>query len=888
MARRRKPNEEQEIDLPYPLDGLEENRGFMHQRPGTTVNTLNCRSFEPFTGRARGGQRSGTVKFVPNAPNPGMAIQDLNHLTITAETAAPANSSDSFSYSQGTSNGLGIAAVTTGVSEFSGLAATSGYVFMCSTWDNANNLYVAMVNQTTGVVLVYCIGINGNVVWTNNLLSVATGTNRNVNGLAYMQVAATGAQWLFIAVTTTNAPFSAPTSTACKIHRLNAVSGAIDTLAWQSSGIYQGVATGRNLFFSTAAHNCLCVLGTTLAVDCCGASSGSPNLTGFNGSLAGQQANLFQTPYPIQTQSMTPVKIVTDGTANFYCLPSTATGQIVKIGLSGILQWAGAQTATDPCRSICYDSLTNQLITLCTNSPYLRSINITTGALTPNVTSPLAAAYDEIDSDGEGNFVCWRNSQSTHDVVGINQSLGVSWGPSTLANAVHSGASVNKGVPAFPTPILGSRIILGMAVAGGVVSSFSSTGINTITNGAVLNAAAPVIFSAQEGENMYYADGVSYWYYNALTAAMTKWTPDSGTMPLDNKGGVASLIENWRGRILLAGFKANPNLYWASAQFDPFNWNTSPQTATVTEAVAGDTGLAGYPGGVINCMIPYTDDVCIFGDASAIWQLTGDPANGGTFDLVSNRIGIAWGRPWAIDPLQQIYFFSTRMGIFKMTPGALPVRMSQQIERRLENIDLSQTLVRLAWDVTNQGLWVFVTPIYYGNVAYNFFWEERTNAWWVDQFANLQHQPLAVHVFDGDTANCRNIMLGGHDGYIRIIGNQYPNDDGTPIQSFVFLGPLPNKDWDELLLKDIQATLNAGTDAVTWGIYVGETAENAYVSSPVATGTWNGNRNHVSYVRRSGKAIYVKLSSNTSWALERVTARFMALGKVRRRGGVGT
>ena len=87
-----------------------------------------------------------------------------------------------------------------------------------------------------------------------------------------------------------------------------------------------------------------------------------------------------------------------------------------------------------------------------------------------------------------------------------------------------------------------------------------------------------------------------------------------------------------------------------------------------------------------------------------------------------------------------------------------------------------------------------------------------------------------------------------------------------------------------MLLKDVQAVLAEDSGDVTYEVFVGTTAEEALASEAVESGTWSAGRNPVSFVRRAGHAVYVKISSQERWAMENIRARVAARGKVRRRG----
>jgi hypothetical protein len=222
--------------------------------------------------------------------------------------------------------------------------------------------------------------------------------------------------------------------------------------------------------------------------------------------------------------------------------------------------------------------------------------------------------------------------------------------------------------------------------------------------------------------------------------------------------------------------------------------------------------------------------------------------------------------------------------------------MSQQIKKRLEQIDLSRTLsgnlVRMTWDLKRRGLWVWITPYDDSKATTHYYWEARTDAWFPIQFDNPDHNPLAVHVFDGDSPDDRVILLGGRDGRIRYLDKNGTDDDGRAIENYVFLGPCPNKMLDDLMLEWMQPTFATDAGKVRYDVYVGPNAEDAFNGAfdrdgeavdGVIHGYFGGGRNPVAFVRQAGFAIYVKLSSTDAWALERLTIKYKSMGAVRRR-----
>lgn len=393
-----------------------------------------------------------------------------------------------------------------------------------------------------------------------------------------------------------------------------------------------------------------------------------------------------------------------------------------------------------------------------------------------------------------------------------------------------------------------------------------------------------VVFSAPSQQKLWFADGINYCYFDARLGTVEDWVATAGTLPVDSDNNTPRLICTWRGRIVLSGLILDPQVWFMSAVDNPRDFDYEPVEATPTQAVAGNNSPLGTVGDMITALVPATDDRLYFGGDSSIWQMTGDPMAGGQIDLVSSTIGFAWGEAWCKDPLGTVFFASNRMGVYAMTPGNQPQRISQQIEQELATINSGTHSVRLQWDDYYQGFHMFVTPLDEPGASTSWFYESRAGAWNKTVFGNSSHSPVACCIFDGNLPTDRVALIGSWDGYVRYFTSDATDDDGTAIDSFVWIGPLLTKDMDDLLIKDLQAILGDGSGDVTYAVYVGATAELALQSTAITSGTWSESRNLLNLVRVAGHAVYVKLSSSNQWALEQIRVRMAGQGKVRRRG----
>lgn len=401
-----------------------------------------------------------------------------------------------------------------------------------------------------------------------------------------------------------------------------------------------------------------------------------------------------------------------------------------------------------------------------------------------------------------------------------------------------------------------------------------------------------VLYSSANNQKLYFADGVHYVYFDPSLNQVLNWVPGTtdilgnpitSVLPVDNLGNTPRLITTWRGRTCLSGLIDDPQNWFFSAISDPNNFDYNPIFASPSQAVAGNNGPLGLVGDVVTTMIPYTNDILVFGGDHTIWIMNGDPNYGGQLDLVSDAIGMAWGIPWCKDPYGTIYFMSNRTGVYSMVPGQVPVRISREIDHLLESIDTGTNAIRLVWNDRFQGFHMYITSLAGAQAQTHYFWEQRSSAWWQDQFENNNMNPVTVATTDGNLPGERGVIIGSWDGYVRYTTGPATTDDGSMISSSVMLGPFLTPDLDDVLFKDIQSIMAAESGDVTYNVYVGETAEIALTTSPVATGTWSAGRNFTDLIRYAGHAIYVQITSTNAWAMESVRCRIQSEGKVRRR-----
>jgi hypothetical protein len=433
-----------------------------------------------------------------------------------------------------------------------------------------------------------------------------------------------------------------------------------------------------------------------------------------------------------------------------------------------------------------------------------------------------------------------------------------------------------------------------LAVADGDIVKLTSSGGYADpaggTGASALNSSdnSPVVFSAVQLGVVYYVDGAVYKKYTASTDTVATWTASTaGTLPLSGSN-TAKLICSWGGRIVLSGVAGDEHNWFISALNDPLDFDYATDFSE-DDAIAGNTpNAAGKCLDIINCLLPYSEDILLMGCDHSIYMMDGFPTAGGRMVLLTESTGMSWGRPFASDENGVFYFFGSRGGVFRITDlNSPPQRITQgRIDNQLTSIDLTANIVRMAWDDAEQALRVFITALD-GTASTHWYWCRRTDSWWKVVYADPDHNPLCVHTIDADDPDDRKLLLGCVDSRVRYHSATAKDDAGTAISSHVYLGPMKMQGDAVFRLDELQATLDNDSDQVEFEVISGRTYQDAYENAtPDYSGRWGFGKNMADRRRASGRAIFVKISNDTtsaSWAFESLLARVHPFGPIEQR-----
>ena len=404
---------------------------------------------------------------------------------------------------------------------------------------------------------------------------------------------------------------------------------------------------------------------------------------------------------------------------------------------------------------------------------------------------------------------------------------------------------------------------------------------------AKLDADANYYWMELLSQKVYMGDGLKYMVYSPKTNELTKLLA-AGSGEIPEKCAIAAV---YRGRLVLARSAEQPTNWYMSAVDQPTNFDFFPPTITSDQAVFGNNAPAGLCPDIVNALIPYSDDYLIFGCDQSIWRMTGDPMEGGAFDRMSDSTGMAFGKSWCKDPEGVIYFFGSKGGVYRMTPGQPPQYLSDSrdgqdvsIQNRLKDLDMSRYRVELSWDFERQELGVTQIP-YAENetgIPLSWRWSSKTNAWWEDDLGAAGLMPYSIWSADGDLPGDRRLIYVCQDGYLREVDSDANGDDGTAIDAYVTIGPVASPEDVEVMLNRLKGFLAREQSGCTYEVYVSD--DPSTLGQVVAKGNLKPGQNPRLPVRKRGAFLWLRLRNtklNERYAIESLSGDVTAMGQRR-------
>ena len=353
-------------------------------------------------------------------------------------------------------------------------------------------------------------------------------------------------------------------------------------------------------------------------------------------------------------------------------------------------------------------------------------------------------------------------------------------------------------------------------------------------------------------------------------------TKSFGSMP--NKAYLGCL---YNGRPVLSGNPEESYQWYMVRQFNP--WDFAYIANDAQTPVKGGNSDAGELGDIIRALIPYKDDFLIFGCATTISYMMGDPAAGGAIRELDLTTGIFGAKSWCFDGEGNFYFWGTN-GLYATPIPGTPVCISEQSLPDLvsdEAADPSTHRIVLGYDRKRRGILIAITKLSDGSHS-NYWYDLRTKGFFPESSASDSHGVYSMFYYPANDEDYRDLLVGCKDGYIRKFDSSTKNDDGTTIDSYVNMGPisLGNTPFTEGSIGPLDIVLGGGgssgtetdSDDAAFKVFVNDTAAGLVEDleangTPVFGGTASGpGRRRGSKKLQSARGVYggVRIGNNAS------------------------
>ena len=457
--------------------------------------------------------------------------------------------------------------------------------------------------------------------------------------------------------------------------------------------------------------------------------------------------------------------------------------------------------------------------------------------------------------------------------------------------------------------IVGRRHVT--AVSGGKVHSTTPDDLSNFTIRSTsqdLSTNVNRIDGTSFFENIYFVDGSNYKYFDSSQMKVLDWNTldengeinTNSTLPGGNgdtglygsgtsdENPRCTIIKSWLGRLVMAGKSDEPQNWFMSAVGDAtdFDPDSSAPGASVWGSKSENIGEISDP---IIAIAPSIDNRLIISTSNYIYAMTGDPLWDGTqLVSISTEVGFIGPDAWCYGPNRVLYFMGPN-GLYALAPNEFNITQtnrlsSGKLDKTFKDLDLSSSACKLVYDNVNHGVHIFLTPANQStDKRSHYFYDSRTNSFWPMEYPGVIG-PTYVMDFQSPNPEANKILLGGFDGHIRSFSSSAQDDDGTIIDSHVWIGPISLSSTQEVKLTEMLAILDEQTPGLSYEVYAADTVEQAKSGTPIFSGRWNGGRNNYVRTRARGAAIFIKLLDGTKqdpWAMERLAATLAVAGRAR-------
>ncbi len=446
-------------------------------------------------------------------------------------------------------------------------------------------------------------------------------------------------------------------------------------------------------------------------------------------------------------------------------------------------------------------------------------------------------------------------------------------------------------------------LIYGFAYYEGSATAFNTT-VDITSNDATGDMDPNPIPNA----NISAVTAKPHWYdwtvYPTITLAVGGTTKSYGTMP--NKAYIGCL---YRGRPVISGNLEAPYQWYMARQTHP--WDFAYIANDAGSPVAGGNADAGEIGDVVRALIPYKDDYLVFGCATTMWFMAGDPAEGGSLNELDLTVGIFGANSWCFDGTGTLYFWGTN-GVYQTKIPGIPECISEINLPKLvadEAADPSTHRITMAYDRTRVGILVCITKLSDGSNS-NYFLDLRSGGFFPETYAD-ECGAYSLFYYAANDTTLQDLLVGCKDGYIRKFNNSLKSDNDSAdaagvgtvaIDGYVTFGPIPMSPDPRLRGKltgldcitagGASSGSQSDSDDITYDVFTGNSAEEVIEklsadAGPNIAGTIKSpGRQRGGTIRKKVLGVYmgVKLQNDTAgetWGFEQLSINIAKSGRLK-------
>lgn len=440
----------------------------------------------------------------------------------------------------------------------------------------------------------------------------------------------------------------------------------------------------------------------------------------------------------------------------------------------------------------------------------------------------------------------------------------------------------------YDTTEANKHLIYGKAYYAGAATEFD-------TDNDIIDADDAVVIDG--GADLTVAAGAPPHWYN-----WTVYNGDTdtyGTMP--DKAYLGCL---YCGRPTISGNPEHPDQWYMARQNDP--WDFAYSAGDARTPVMGGNADAGEMGEIVRCLIPYKDDRLIYGCATCIWYMEGDPGYGGALFALDLTTGMFGAKSYCWDGAGNLYFWGTN-GFYRTTIPGTPMCLSAIALPDLikdENANPTTHRITMAYDRRDCGIHICITKQSDGTNS-NWWYDLRTEGLFHEEYPH-QCGAYSLFYYDANDPTYRDVLIGCKDGYLRKFDKTsksdiLSDDSERLIDSYVVFGPMQLADgFSDGVLNNINIISAGGeangsesdSDDIDYLVFTARSAEHviedtkADPQTPKLSGVFNSpgyRKGNIDRRGTRGRFGAIKIGNNTvgeSWGLEKLTLSVGQKGKV--------